>query len=73
MGFKAGIGTSSRKLGAGPKAGVVAVLVQANFSGTLTVSGVPIARRAALATVDAAAAQGADERRGNSCMIVVAT
>ena len=46
LGFKAGIGTSSRKLGAGPKAGVVAALVQANFSGTLTVSGVPIARRA---------------------------
>jgi D-aminopeptidase len=73
LGFKAGIGTSSRRLGPGPKAGVVAALVQANFSGTLTVSGVPIARRAALATVDPVAAQGTDERRGNSCMIVVAT
>ncbi|MFJ3404040.1 P1 family peptidase [Promicromonospora sp. NPDC090134] len=66
LGFKGGIGTSSRVVGGW----TVGVLVQSNFSGTLTVRGVPI---------------GADDGggppaptaglqpEGNSCMIVVAT
>ena len=58
LGFKAGIGTSSRQL----NEGVVGVLVQANFSGTLTVLGTPIP-----------ASERAKEPEGNSCMIVVAT
>lgn len=62
LGFKAGIGTSSRTIdgGAGPPV-TVGVLVQANFGGTLTVLGVPVAP----ATRD----------RGElgSCVIVLAT
>ncbi|MGW1346309.1 P1 family peptidase [Kribbella sp. NPDC002412] len=56
LGFKAGIGTASRTVGSG----TIGVLVQANFSGTLTVRGAEIP----------AAPLDAD---GNSCMIVVAT
>jgi D-aminopeptidase len=58
LGFKAGIGTSSRQAAGG----VVGVLVQANFSGTLTVLGTPIPAREVLGVPT-----------GNSCMIVVAT
>jgi D-aminopeptidase len=56
LGFKAGIGTASRTL----DRGTIGVLVQANFSGTLTVLGTPIPAE----PIDA---------DGNSCMIVVAT
>ena len=56
LGFKAGIGTASRAV----DPGTIGVLVQANFSGTLTVLGTPIM------------AQPLDAD-GNSCMIVVAT
>jgi D-aminopeptidase len=45
LGFKAGIGTSSRIVDCGPDAPrpvTVGVLVQANFGGTLTVLGVPV-------------------------------
>jgi D-aminopeptidase len=56
LGFKAGIGTASRKVASG----VVGVLVQANFSGVLTVLGTPVPAE----PIDA---------DGNSCMIVVAT
>lgn len=59
LGFKAGIGTASRLVGS---AGVVGVLVQANFSGTLTVLGTPIVPPVATPVPE-----------GNSCMIVVAT
>ncbi|WP_433007542.1 P1 family peptidase [Kribbella sp. CA-294648] len=58
LGFKAGIGTSSRAVADG----LVGVLVQSNFSGTLTVLGTPIKP-----PVEKAAPEG------NSCMIVVAT
>jgi D-aminopeptidase len=58
LGFKAGIGTASRTLPA--PGGKVGALVQANFSGLLTVLGTSIP----------AAPLDAD---GNSCMIVVAT
>jgi D-aminopeptidase len=58
LGFKAGIGTSSRQaLG-----GTVGVLVQSNFSGTLTVLGTPVPAPKAVGTPG-----------GNSCVIVVAT
>ncbi|GAA2827126.1 P1 family peptidase [Kribbella solani] len=56
LGFKAGIGTSSRLL----HQGTVGVLVQANFSGVLTVLG----RQVPAEPID---------QDGNSCMIVVAT
>ncbi|WP_410784706.1 P1 family peptidase [Kribbella sp. C-35] len=63
LGFKAGIGTASRTLPArvaGSGEHTVGVLVQANFSGLLTVLGRPIPAQ----PIDA---------DGNSCMIVVAT
>lgn len=63
LGFKGGIGTSSRRV----HGWTVGALVQSNFSGTLTVRGVPV--RAAADT----APEPAGEPEGNSCMIVVAT
>ncbi len=51
LGFKAGIGTASRVAGlADGSACTVGVLVQANFSGTLLVDGVPIEPSRALGT-----------------------
>lgn len=73
LGFKAGIGTSSRIVPAGSGPVAVAALVQANFSGTLTVMGVPVPKDAALAGIDPVAAAQPDERAGNSCVIVIAT
>jgi D-aminopeptidase len=64
LGFKGGIGTSSRLV----DGWTVGALVQSNFSGTLTVRGVPIPADAA---DEPPASAGAPE--GNSCMIVVAT
>ncbi|GAA1544709.1 P1 family peptidase [Kribbella lupini] len=58
LGFKAGIGTSSRQL----PAGTIGALVQSNFSGTLQVLGTPIP-----------APPRQTEPDGNSCMIVLAT
>lgn len=70
LGFKAGIGTSSRVVdlqNAGTT--MIGVLVQSNFGGTLIVTGVPIDQNEALADV------GEDDEieTGNSCMIVIAT
>ena len=73
LGFKAGIGTSSRVLAGQPAPVTVGTLVQANFSGTLTVMGVPIPSDVVLARTGDAAAGQHDERAGNSCVIVVAT
>jgi D-aminopeptidase len=63
LGFKAGIGTSSRVVGTGDAAYTVGALVQANFGGTLTVRGVsgPVP------------SEPSNVERGNSCMIIVAT
>jgi D-aminopeptidase len=61
LGFKAGIGPASRSLRVpGDQPCTLGVLVQSNFSGRLTVRGVPIAARAGA---------GSD---ANSCMIVIA-
>jgi D-aminopeptidase len=66
LGFKAGIGTSSRVVGWPTGPVTLGVLVQANFSGELTVLGVP---------VPASRTEPATEPpdRGNSCVIVLAT
>jgi D-aminopeptidase len=84
LGFKAGIGTSSRLVDCGAPGGpvTIGVLVQANFGGTLTVLGVPVPREpaaprpaapaAASAAAGEPAAAEADEQ-GNSCVIVLAT
>ena len=45
MGFKAGIGTASRKTGKEFGHHTVGVLVNANFSGELRVNGIPVGRR----------------------------
>lgn len=61
LGFKGGIGTSSRVVEA--TGFTVGALVQSNFSGTLTVLGTPFPSPYA----------DDDDDGGNSCMIVVAT
>ena len=65
LGFKAGIGTASRRmtLADGDQA-TAGVLVQANFSGVLTVRGVRVDVPAEIRASDAG--------DGNSCMVVVA-
>ena len=85
LGFKAGIGTSSRIVACGLSGGLLTlgVLVQANFGGTLTVLGVPVpppepeqAGRAAGAPGDQgeqATGEQAAGGPGNSCVIVLAT
>jgi D-aminopeptidase len=72
LGFKAGIGSSSRVVDAAGGPVTVGTLVQANFGGTLTVLGVPIDADAALADVREDG-EPTDQPGGNSCMIVVAT
>ncbi|HWF80186.1 MAG TPA: P1 family peptidase [Streptosporangiaceae bacterium] len=75
LGFKAGIGSASRlaRLADGSTA-TVGVLVQANFSGTLTVLGVRIDPREALAASRGGPREtGRDQPEGNSCMIILAT
>jgi D-aminopeptidase len=66
LGYKAGIGTSSRVVAPGPAGPRVTIgaLVQANFSGLLTVLGVPVPPDP----------PGPDlTGPGNSCVIIVAT
>jgi D-aminopeptidase len=63
LGFKAGIGTSSRRLTLPDgEPGMLGVLVQANFGGVLTVQGVRIEPPP----------KQASDLGGNSCMIIVA-
>lgn len=73
LGFKAGIGTSSRMVPVANRGDVtVGVLVQSNFGGVLRVDGVPIHAEEALAHVREATVS-TDTEQGNSCMIIVAT
>ena len=66
LGYKAGVGTSSRLV----EGATVGVLVQSNFSGELRVLGVPMP----VAELLAGTGPEDDSRPdGNSCMIVVAT
>ncbi|MEH0973192.1 P1 family peptidase [Micromonospora sp. CPCC 205546] len=69
LGFKAGIGTSSRLAATSGGTVTVGVLVQANFSGVLQVCGVPIRP----AQVGVPTPSLPDRPAGNSCVIVVAT
>lgn len=71
--WKAGIGSSSRRLPESQGGYVVGVLVQSNFGGVLSVDGIPVGKLmkkgAYLAKSEDDAAQSGD----GSCMIVVAT
>lgn len=69
MGFKGGIGTSSRRVDVGGASFLVGVLTQTNFDGSLTIAGAPVGKelRAALESKKPTAG------RDGSCMIVVAT
>jgi len=66
LGFKGGIGTSSRTVPVGEAMYTVGALVQSNFSGTLSIAGVPM-------PADELVPGPPAETIGNSCMIVVAT
>ncbi|MER5451695.1 P1 family peptidase [Streptomyces sp. NPDC002764] len=67
LGFKSGIGTSSRRVPLAGRRATLGVLVQANFDGTLRVQGRPVTPAdVGLPTPEPGPAQG-------SCMVVAAT
>ena len=70
LGFKGGIGTSSRVLS--PEAGgyTVGVLVQTNFGGSLMINGAPVGRELKISPFSSSIPYDEDE---GSCMIVIAT
>ena len=70
LGFKGGIGTSSRILP--PEAGgyTVGVIVQTNFGGSLMINGAPIGRELKKSPFSSSIPYDEDE---GSCMIVIAT
>lgn len=68
LGYKGGLGTSSRRVDVAGEARTVGALVQSNFSGTLTVQGVPLPVAELLDDLPPGPVPD-----GNSCMIVVAT
>ncbi|WP_406077702.1 P1 family peptidase [Micromonospora sp. NBC_00858] len=67
LGFKGGIGTSSRTVRVADRPAMVGALVQSNFGGELTVLGIPMPVDELIQDADRS------EPPGNSCMIVVAT
>lgn len=69
LGWKGGIGTSSRRLPASLGGFTVGVLVQTNFGGALTIAGVPVGQLLGRYSFK----QALDADSGGSCMIVVAT
>ena len=68
FGFKAGIGTSSRRLPQDLGGYTVGVLVQANFGGVLEIAGVPIGKLMGRYPFKEAILSG-----DGSCMIIIAT
>jgi D-aminopeptidase len=74
MGFKGGVGTSSRRAQAGGAAATVGVLALTNFSGRLPIAGLPdpAGGRTESAGSDRSAA-ASTAATGNSCVLVVAT
>jgi D-aminopeptidase len=77
LGFKGGIGTSSRVAPIEGKSYVVGVLVQTNFGGVLSIDGVPVGKELgrhsfARTGTGSGSGSGSDTADG-SCMIVVAT
>lgn len=72
LGWKGGIGTSSRVTPAAMGGWTVGVLVQSNFGGILQIDGVPVGRELGRYAFQPSSDAGADEG-GGSIMIVVAT
>ncbi|MEO2016766.1 MAG: P1 family peptidase [Fuerstiella sp.] len=69
MGWKGGIGSSSRKLPASMGNYTVGVLVQTNFGGTLTIAGVPVGRELGRYYLKDQVRQ----HEHGSCIVIVAT
>ncbi len=70
LGFKGGIGTSSRKVPKDFGGYTIGVLVQSNFGGILTINGAPVGRELGKFYLSQRVAKPQDD---GSCMIVVAT
>ncbi len=73
LGYKAGIGSSSRVCGLGTGPVTLGVLVQANFSGLLTVLGIPCPPPFEPEPPQAQPGPPQPADFGNSCVIVLAT
>lgn len=74
LGFKGGIGTSSRKLGPSRNAYTVGVLVQTNFGGRLSIMGVPVGEELLKDRSLARMGRSGDaDLVDGSCMIIIAT
>jgi D-aminopeptidase len=75
LGFKGGIGSSSRILPQkGPKEYTIGVLVQTNYGGLLTINGAPVGRELQKTTPSNLAVQNSGSARAlGSVMIIVAT
>ena len=70
LGFKGGIGTSSRVLPKESGGFTVGVLVQTNFGGSLMINGAPVGRELSKSPFESTIPYDEDE---GSCMIVIAT
>ena len=70
LGWKGGIGTSSRRLPEAAGGYTVGALVQTNYGGILTIAGVPVGR---FVRADPPVPATRDDRDGGSVMIVIAT
>src|SRR5579862_7412164 len=76
LGWKGGIGTSSRRLPAKYGPYTVGVLVQSNFGGVLTINGAPVGRelgRYSFRVADNALPTPTRNEGRGSCMVIVAT
>jgi len=65
LGFKGGIGTSSRRIVIGDATFVVGVLVQSNHGGSLTIKGVPVGKELRTEEIK--------REEGGSIMVIIAT
>jgi len=73
LGFKGGIGTSSRMLPSDLGGFTVGVIVQTNFEGWLCVNGVPVGHEIFRRTGRIGYARGFPYDLGGSCMCIIAT
>lgn len=71
FGWKGGIGTASRRLGADAGGYTLGVLVQSNYGGVLTMDGAPVGR--ALGRYAFGPSGGGAAAADGSCMVIVAT